>query len=63
MGDNDEVLRKLDGIAELLENLIILEAMKANIAGGSVRKLIGVDTLVQIRISICERKKAEHLLA
>jgi len=43
MGDNDEVLRKLDGIAELLENLIILEAMKANIAGGSVRKLIGVD--------------------
>lgn len=34
MNDEKELLRKLNGITELLEDLIIFKALMANVAGG-----------------------------
>ena len=43
MSDGKEILSKLDEVIELIENLIILEALRTNVAGGDVRGLLGVD--------------------
>jgi|HubBroStandDraft_1064217.scaffolds.fasta_scaffold665747_3 hypothetical protein len=43
MSDDKEILSKLDEVIELIENLIILEALRVNVAGGDVRGLLGVD--------------------
>jgi hypothetical protein len=43
MSDDKEILSKLNEVIELIENLIILEALRINVAGGDVRGLLGVD--------------------
>jgi hypothetical protein len=43
MENNTEITDRLDAVIELIENLIVLEALKTNISGGAIRKFLRVD--------------------
>jgi len=62
MNDEREVATKLEAVAELIKDLIILEAMKIGISGGAIRRFLSVDMnrVTQVSKMLKAAKKNRH---